>query len=233
VPPETKAVPPETTCLSGVRESAYDDVLGPSTAPPVPIILSITAPNQNEVLSSLKDYCSELFWAQPFRAYVAGGFIRDATLHETPRDLDVYIWNSEDRSSLEQVLRTSGWELERCTSLLTEWRNSGNRIVQIIGTDSIDARQFISRFDLTICCAALDLFTGELICSVDFTAHIASKRLVIHNPTSPLDTLRRVSQFMSRGYSITGTEMSKLHNLILSDMRARGIRASRFNDATV
>lgn len=176
-------------------------------------------------------YCPEILATGEVKGYVAGGFLRDTILGEPPRDLDLYVWDAEAEAAVEARLRLARWELEDCSVALRTWRGSENRVVQIIGTGEPSAGLCLSGFDLTVCCVALDLWGHDAMCVSGFWEHSRARRLVIQNPAYPTDTLRRVGEFVDRGYSISGGELKKLHSLILADMHAQGARAYRFGES--
>jgi hypothetical protein len=160
-------------------------------------------------------------------AFVAGGFVRDVIARTAPRDLDVYARTHEGASELESRLRHTGWILDRMGMISTSWRDKRGHVVQIIKTDVESADECIRRFDLTICCASIDLRTQETFCGTTFVEDLNNRRLVINRPAFPIDTLRRVARFVSEGYAISSEQLLVLHGCILRELHSQGLNAFR------
>ena len=207
--------------------NAYEKV---RIAPPGPLALRRDGLEAYALRDNVAKYCPEISALGEINGFVAGGFLRDTILCEEPRDLDVYIRDVDGQRTIENQLRSAAWQLEDCSPGVRTWRHERGRVVQLIDTDSRHPGPCLSRFDLTICCVALDLYTNDAVCGVTFLEHTKAKRLAVHNPAYPADTLRRIGGFLERGYSISGAELKKLHGHILADMHAQGMRAYRFRE---
>jgi len=172
------------------------------------------------------EYCPQLGKAG-VDGFVAGGFVRDVIAGTVPRDLDVYARTHESASALETRLRQAEWFLDRMGMISTSWRNKRGQVVQVIKTDVESADECIRRFDLTICCASIDLRTQETFCGTTFVEDLNHKRLVMNQPAFPLDTLRRVARFVSEGYTISSDQLLVLHGCILRELHSHGLNAFR------
>ncbi len=71
-----------------------------------------------------------------------------------------------------------------------------------------------------------DLYNNGSLCSDQFLEHVKTRELIIHRPAYPLDTLRRVARFVTRGFRISGPELTVPHQLIEQEMLARGQEAA-------
>ncbi len=171
-------------------------------------------------------YCPPLE-EQNVDGFIAGGFLRDWVSRRIPRDLDLYIRRPEGASSLEDSLRRAGWTLDRMGLVSTSWRDSQQHVVQVIRTEIENPSDCIARFDLTICCAAMHLRSQATYCASSFTDDVRQRRLIIHNPAFPVDTLRRVSRFVSDGYTISADQLLALHGRILREFHSHGVNAFR------
>ena len=208
-------------------QSVYETV---RVAAPRPLVLEGDRLDAGPLRDGVARYCPEILEIGRASGFVAGGFLRDTILGEQPRDMDVYVWDFDGRRAVESVLRSSNWQLDGCSPAVRTWRSTSERIVQVIDTDCRNPAPCLSRFDLTICCVALDLANGNAVCGASFLQDTDTKSLVVQNPAYPTDTLRRVAGFVERGYSISGAELRKLHGLILADMHTQGARAYRFGE---
>jgi hypothetical protein len=172
------------------------------------------------------EYCPPLTDVS-VNAFVAGGFVRDVVAGRSPRDLDIYARTYESASELERHMRHAGWILDRMGMVSTSWRDQRGHVVQIIKADLESADECIRRFDLTICCASVDLRTLETICGVTFVEDLNHKRLIINRPAFPTDTLRRVARFLGEGYTISSAQLMVLHGCILRELHSHGVNAFR------
>jgi hypothetical protein len=109
----------------------------------------------------------------------------------------------------------------------TSWRDPRGHVVQLVKAYGESAADCIRRFDLTICCAAVDLQTGETYCSTTFLDDLNQRRLVVNRPAFAVDSLRRVARFVSEGYTISSSQLEVLHGCILRELHAHGINAFR------
>ncbi len=146
-----------------------------------------------------------------------------------PRDLDLYVAQHAMAASIESGLRSRGWVLAQCAPVVSTWKQ-GSKIVQVVRTEHQSPVDCIARFDLTVCCAAFDLLNTVSYSSTAFSADLSARRLTIHNPAFPVDTLRRVSVLLDQGYRIDGAQLLKLHSLILADIHSQKIKAYRFGE---
>jgi hypothetical protein len=133
----------------------------------------------------------------------------------------------ETGAELEAGLRLAGWALDRIGMVSTSWRDAPGHVVQVIEAEGESAAECIRRFDLTICCAAVDLQTHQTYCSVTFLDDVNQRCLVISRPAFPVDTLRRIARFVNEGYSISSTQLQVLHGCILRELHSHGINAFR------
>jgi hypothetical protein len=206
-------------------DSVYEQVLASS---PAPLALEVGALDARAIGTAIERYCPELT-SGGARGYIAGGFIRDSLIEREPRDLDVYVPDAEVATSIEARLRSGSWKLADCAPVVTTWIQNG-KTVQVVRTEHPTPAECIARFDLTVCCAAYDLSGAQSWSSAAFSADLAARRLVIHRPAFPIDTLRRIASFVDQGYRITGAELLKLHSLILEDIHAHKMKAYRFGE---
>jgi hypothetical protein len=160
-------------------------------------------------------------------AFVAGGFLRDVIAGTAPRDLDLYVRTRESLTDLESELRRANWTLDRIGMLSTSWRDDRGHSVQLINAEGQQPAECIRRFDLTICCAAVDLRTHETHSCVTFLEDVKQKRLAINKPAFPVDTLRRVARFVGEGYSICSAQLQILHGCVLRELHSHGVNAFR------
>ncbi len=213
-------------------------------SPSVPLLVDDTvyehvlrsAPAETEIVSNqlngpalvraILQYCPSLDGVQ-LDGFVAGGFVRDVIAGSSPRDLDIYVRNQESAAELQAALRLGNWTLDRIGLVSASWRDSRGHVVQVIKAEAESAADCIRRFDLTICCAAVDLPTPLTYCSVTFLADINERRLVINRPAFPVDTLRRIARFVNEGYSISASQLQVLHGCILRELHSHGINAFR------
>jgi len=100
------------------------------------------------------------------------------------------------------------------------WRDETDHTLQIIPTQHAKAADCIGCFDLTVCCAAFDLSEGKAVCSREFAEHLFERRLVLHRPSCPFDTLKRVARFLQRGFRIDPSELRSLRLLAEGDVVA-------------
>lgn len=206
-------------------DSVYERV---QASKPAPFVVEVGSLDATVIAAAIQRYCPELV-ARAARGYIAGGFIRDTLIGRVPRDLDLYVSEAEIATSVEACLRSGSWTLADCAPVVTTWKNKG-RIVQVVRTEHATPADCIARFDLTVCCAAFDLAAATSWSSAAFSADLASRQLVIHQPAFPIDTLRRIAGFVEHGYRIAGAEMLKLHSLILDDIHAHKMKAYRFGE---
>lgn len=178
------------------------------------------------LLRAALQYCPPLNGVQ-LDGFVAGGFVRDVIAGSTPRDLDVYLRVQETSAKLEAGLRLAGWTLDRIGMISTSWRDARGHVAQVIKAEAESAAECIRRFDLTICCAAVDVRTHETYCARTFLDDLNQKRLVINKPAFAVDTLRRIARFVSEGYTISSSQLQVLHACILREMHSHGINAFR------
>jgi hypothetical protein len=206
-------------------DSVYEQVLVSS---PAPFILELGRLDANAIRTAIERYCPELA-SCGMAAYIAGGFIRDTLTGREPRDLDLYVSDAPIAARIEGRLRSGAWTLGDCAAVVTTWRRDG-RTVQVVRTEHQTPADCIARFDLTVCCAAYDLAAAESCSSAAFSADLAARQLVIHQPAFPIDTLRRIAGFVDQGFRIAGAELLKLHSLILDDIHAHKMKSYRFGE---
>jgi len=206
-----------------VDDTVYEHVLRSAPAETSIVRNQLDGP---VLVQAALQYCPPLAGAQ-LDGFVAGGFIRDVIAASTPRDLDVYVRSQETAVELEGSLRRAGWALDRIGMVSRSWRDSRGHVAQVIKAEGESAAECIRRFDLTICCAAVDLQTQETYCSATFLDDINQKCLVINRPAFPVDTLRRIARFVSEGYSISSSQLQVLHGCILRELHAHGVNAFR------
>jgi hypothetical protein len=216
----------QATCLNSISASVYERVL--SSLPPTSRVGNDLFDGRL-VLLAAETYCPPLFFDRPAGGFIAGGFVRDTYSRTKPRDLDLYVTDNRQWNNFSKQLTDGGWIRYESNAITVSWTR-GDRLVQLVRTSRTSV-ECIARFDLTVCCAAVDISDGKSICLESFVADVDSRRLKIHQPAFPVDTLRRVARFMSDGYSIASSEIDKLHGLIVAELHRVGARAFRPEEA--
>lgn len=178
------------------------------------VALSKVGPDFDWIIRAAQTYCPQLDFTSPIRGHLAGGFIRDMYLGKEPADMDIFVWHEDEIPRIQQILVQHAWrDLSRHPEIVTLVSPSC-RVVQLIPTDSSDPLMTISRFDLTVCCAAADLYKKTAMCSTDFKRDIVARRLRIVNPGDIVGTSRRVERFLSQGYKLTRANALQLQSLL-------------------
>ena len=220
----------KSTVHPDALSNVYERVLA-SVGLPLP--LTVAAIDSACVFRAARQYCECLFLPEPARGMIAGGFVRDSLLGVAPNDLDFYAPRDEC-ATLAARLEMADWQLRAAHGVLSTW-SKDRKSVQLIEFSG-NAAACIRRFDLTICCVALDLQSRDVICADAFISDLAARRLVIHDPALPIDTMRRVARFVRHGFTICGTELRELKRRIDLErlpFECRGARDERNNNELV
>ena len=147
---------------------------------------------------------------------LAGGFIRDVLLGETPKDLDVFCASAMD----------ADWCAKLATdALAVEWplvnvrRSTFSRTIQadpealpaqfVFYREFLDAEDLVSQFDFRACAAGIywDPTQGEFrgVCVSGFYEDLAAKRLTfLHQPkdAGSLVPLKRALHLAAKGWKL-------------------------------
>lgn len=174
--------------------------------------LTVSAIDPAPMLKAARQYCEPLFLRDTTCGVIAGGFVRDSLMGVLPNDLDLYA-TRRDCAKLARRLMIAGWRLHAVNSVPSTWCKD-RKSVQLLEFHG-NAAQCIERFDLTICCAALDLRRGHVVCADTFLPDLDARRLVVHDPALPSDTLRRVARFVRQGFTISWAELRELKRRII------------------
>lgn len=151
--------------------------------------------------------------------WLAGGAVRRIVSGQPlDSDFDFFFTNEKQFHSAKQCLRGKKLYENEFNETWSEFDYNGiNRKVQLINIVHSSVEDLFNQFDFTICQFALspnstELFTG------DFSMwDLARKRLVPHNITRPISSMRRVLKYSNQGfYACAGCLRAILEAAILN-----------------
>jgi len=170
-------------------------------------------------------WCPELAGDAPVPAYVAGGFIRAYFAGEMPSDMDLFCRSAGMADTTEERLVKSGWqkvfETDRARTYERANEKGRARSVQVIRFAYAEPAEMISRFDWTVCAAALELSlggAGMLVIHDNFFEHLAGRVLHYNDSPRPLASLRRMVKYLRRGYHICDENLIRLAEAVSRDV---------------
>ena len=157
------------------------------------------------VLSVLKDY----------EAFIAGGALTSVFSSTRINDFDVFF---RTKASLDQALKMAPRddktiETDSALSIISGAPDTVGHRVQLIKVVTGEPDEVISKFDFTVCQAAMSVPGSISIFyfDVDFFPHLAQRRLVFNTAAQfPVCSLYRAAKYIKRGFHFSGIDAIKL-----------------------
>lgn len=161
-----------------------------------------------------------LFDALEGRAYIAGGYARWAASERSeplPGDIDVFPLTYDDFIFITNRLGQAISPVRR--SLYAVTYQTPESMIQAGAPDTIQVvrpakdyasiEEILSRFDLTICAAAI-IDQYQVLVHEYFEEDDRNRRLTLLNVTNPLYTMKRAIKYATGGFEFGFAELQKL-----------------------
>ena len=158
--------------------------------------------------------------------WIAGGAISDFFLDRDCKDIDIFFPNTiEKKKAIEELTRLGG-RMQGSSSdnigAATTFKYKGDTINIIhLGTTP---EECITRFDYTVCCAAIDK-KGNFCHHEKYFEHLGNKKIYYlgnHPNANFKNKSRRLQKYLGKGYSIDKENLDYwLIRLIQDQNRAR------------
>jgi hypothetical protein len=134
--------------------------------------------------------------------WIAGGAISDFFLGKKRRNLDIFFPNEQSFKAAAQKFISMGAEEINVFPLGREFKFKGEFYDLIhLGRNPAET---ISRFDYSICCAALDK-AGNFYCHENYFDHVGKKQIHYignHPNINVKNKSKRLQNYLSKGYNI-------------------------------
>lgn len=147
--------------------------------------------------------------------FVAGGYIRDNLLGETPNDIDLFFKSYQDAEKAEALFFEKKAEIVKTGDYFTELKFH-HKTIQIIKGRNFKKPKDVD-FDFRMCQASLGFNPKGQVgfwCDENFKDDVLNKYLVPNNIKNPTSAIERVIRFTSRGWVLRRTDLFKLVNYI-------------------
>jgi hypothetical protein len=148
---------------------------------------------------------------KPKGAFIAGGALTSAFTNQPINDVDYYFKTKEAfMDAVSEAYSEMMWCVAATDRAVTFVYH--DHIIQLMLFDFFpEAKDIFNAFDYTICMAAYDLDSKELIFHNDFLKHASQRHLSFHSGTRyPYGSLMRVLKYQSRGYSIRKGDLLRI-----------------------
>jgi hypothetical protein len=148
--------------------------------------------------------------AIPDGFFIAGGALTSLFSSIQINDFDFFFFDGKGFDSIESYFKNErGIESSFVTASAISYKINGEK-VQLIRKIYGSEKQIIDKFDFTICQAAYNPTSKNLILGDDFLYDLARHRLTYLSGEYPIASLRRVNKFIKKGYIFPPIEAIKL-----------------------
>lgn len=152
------------------------------------------------LVTSIEVWCPEIDALKD--PIIGGGFIRAYYAGERPADMDLYFQLEADAKAAVTTLKAASWKQVVKTPRAVTLRKN-DRVIQVITFVTGTPDEVLDEFDFTVCKAAAVRDDGwAIIMHPDFFEHLAGRILIFTGSRLPLASMRRVTKYLKRGYSI-------------------------------
>jgi hypothetical protein len=162
------------------------------------------------LLKNLDKELIQLF--EESKCILAGGALTSIFSGKPIHDYDIY-FTQQNHNKVNNILDKKKIDKAVITDCASTFKLENCIIQSIMLNDMVveKAEELFLKFDFTICQAAYNFNTKEMILGENFLKHLSQRRLVFNTNTEyPLASLFRVKKFMKRGFNISGTDMIKI-----------------------
>lgn len=153
---------------------------------------------RGEILQDLKKY----------KCWIAGGAILSIFTGEEVNDIDIFFRSKEDVFNVINS-RSGNWYFTKWSATT---RDIIRKPIQLVYKNTFSsAEQIFKTFDFSVCCAAYDCETEELVFGDTFFEDVMSRTIHFnHHTDGAIMTLPRIVKYQERGYSFPKPELMKV-----------------------
>lgn len=144
--------------------------------------------------------------------FLAGGAITSTLSGKKVRDLDLYFKDKQSFCDALQSMFDDGAWCVSITKRAVTFIENNETVYQLMCFDWFEtAEDIFSKFDFTVCMAAIDLKKDKLERHPDFIRDLAKRNIRFNHKTEfPLGSAMRVKKYKDRGYEIDNSELLKV-----------------------
>jgi hypothetical protein len=186
-------------------------------------MMNLRATDVGKVIGALPTPVFHILEASPENV-LAGGFIRDTIIGETPNDIDIFTPDVEDlRHYLTGVGAT---ELADTKNAIT-MRLPKGEVVQLVKGEQRTPGDIIRQFDFTMTQAAVWIQAGMASGIAAGSFYLDAKQRILRYANPPRHdvglSVVRAFKFAARGYSIGEEEIASLLNALHAEAKVKGV----------
>ena len=176
----------------------------------------MTKQNVSKVISYFQNLILDELYAKELDCWVAGGSIRDMfTVGHVTKDVDLFFKKQSDiKKATDYILNNLEGEIDyESDNVISIKSKTKNIMFDIVKRPHANPKACLDDFDFTVCSGAV--YKNEFEHDPQFFKDLEEKVLVIKNINNPYSCLRRLQDYVKKGFTMDKPNLVKLYEKII------------------